>query len=206
MFSSMIGSSAASSRALSSWISRCGYRAEFGGVERSRAGASSGYAGGYVTERRRAASKAGQYRKGRVEVTAVRGRAVQWNAGLPLHQQVGLRGSESSPSCCVTSNAIEIRYEVSDMSTWVSARTATEPGVSLPICLPVISSGKMESRTSRSSFCSSRPILYGDISVFPYSRYADNQCEFKTVGLSEPRRTLAPSSLASLATSATYWR
>lgn len=49
---------------------------------------------------------------------------------------------------------MDIRYEVSDRSGKVSQCKRGRQ-----IRKPVISSGKMESRTSRSSFCSSRPIL-----------------------------------------------
>lgn len=65
-----------------------------------------------------------------------------------------LRGVSSS-SCLVTSRGIEILYEVSETSALVNNALERR----LAVYLPVISSGKIESRTSRSSICSSRPIL-----------------------------------------------
>lgn len=91
-------------------------------------------------------------------------------------------GSESSPSSLMTSRRIEILNSVSDISVHILVIAASGTALEVVLygreskqeevvfdtefgksqhenCLPVISSGNIESRTSLSSICSSRPIF-----------------------------------------------
>ena len=67
--------------------------------------------------------------------------ALAWSLKTTQVKSSNLRGSESSPSCCVTSNAIDIRYEVSEMSTMLSTGPIRFRNSVMPTCYLVREDG-----------------------------------------------------------------
>ena len=150
-FSSIVGARSASSCVLSAWMSRWANFGALGGYERSRRGASSGYSSGYCTCR---------------SMVAVDGCCVSCLSarrallGCEMLAYVVRLFRRLLALCLVGSLPCTPSRTRLGRVSLVSVSSHAHPRHGLSIAFsPVISSGKIESRTSLSSCWSSLPIF-----------------------------------------------